>query len=300
MVGIAKLKYATLDRHDAEGREYTAHYVITDVPATSGSTSILLASGLPQLGQTFSAGGDYDTYAVAVGYAGIQPVNWDASRNAWNASVKYSTLASKQRRPANSTANPIDKPPIISGGGHRRRIAAHLVRVKDTTGRDVFNSAGKFFPDGEIEVDDSSGVLRISRNYATIDLAQLDEFRDSVNVNVWMGKPARTWKMDPAIWRKVYQGNTAYYEISYEFQGNPETWDLKPRDVGTRDFLGNLPEQAGVKTHTIESIVPAGADKGRFVFDVKPAVFNGEGGNAAPFRWYKEKDFTGLGLPAEV
>lgn len=296
MPGIAKLKYSTLDRYDAEGREYTAHYTINGVGATEGPTTIILASGLPQLGDYYVAGSEYDTFAVVIGYSDVSPTSWEG-RVAWKASVKYSTIGAKQTRQAKNTDNPIDKPPILSGTGHRRRVPAHLVRAEDTQGRAVLNAAKRFFPDGEVDIDDSSNVLRITRSYASINLDTLDDFKDSVNVNAWMGKPARTWKMDPAQWRKVYWGNTAYYEISYSFQGNAETWDLKPRNLGDRDINGELPEKDGIRSSTIEILDENGAFA--YAINLKPTVFDGVGAHPNPFRWYKERDFTQLGLPEE-
>lgn len=302
MPGTAYLKFATLDRYDHEAREYTAHYLIDGVDPTEGGTTILLASGMPSLGTSYSAGSESDTYAVAVGYSGVQPVNWDASREVWQASVKYSTDPNKQRRQSQNEDNPINKAPIISGSGHRRRMPAHSVRENDQVGGFVQNTAGGHFRDEDVEVDVSSPLLRITKNYATLDLDTLMDYTDSVNSALWMNGAARTWKMDPPQWRKVYWGTTAYYEISYSFQANDATWDLQPRNEGKLDKNGKPPSIIGVVTSDWYPLDLNG--DWEFFNPIINAIgnirFDGQGGNPDPIRWYKERDFTSLGLPSTV
>ena len=67
MVGVAKLQWTELTRLDVEAREYTAHYLVTDVDPASGEgpTSVILASGLPQPGAVYTNGTEYDSALAA-------------------------------------------------------------------------------------------------------------------------------------------------------------------------------------------------------------------------------------------
>lgn len=300
MAGIAYPLWSQLDRYDSEVREYTVHYRITGHDRREGGLTALIASGLPALGSVYTGIGlePLDPYCVAIGYGSIAPENWEQSREVWRASVKFSTDRNKQRRPAENQDNPLLKPPIISGAGHRRRAAATNIRLTDTQGRKIQNTANEPFPEQEIQVDDSSSVLRITKNVATLDLDQLDDYTDSVNNAQWMGKPARTWKMDPPQWRKVYWGNTAYYEVTYVFQGKKDTWDLQPRNLSEHDINDKRPSASGVLVDGWQPLDSAGEFV--IVSGNDEAEFDGQGGNPNAFRWYREKSFPALGLPTNL
>ena len=306
MVGTAKLINSRCTRRDVEAREYTSLYQVDSVETTLGQgpvSIILFATNLPQLGDYYGLDADMsdgDTFAVCVGYGEIAPLDWSRDRKTWTVTVNYSTDPNKQRRAAQNYDNPLNKPPIISGNGFKNRAAAHDVNLQGQgDGLQVRNKAGGMFPDREVLVDRSSNVLRITKNYPSIDLGVLDDFTDSVNSVAWMDGAPRTWKMEPAAWRKVYFANTAYYEITYEFHSNPETWDLKPRNMGKHDKNGDPVEVGNVVVNDFVDLDLLGlVALPAFGVAVDPVKFDGQGPNPDPFRWYKERDFTQLGLPS--
>lgn len=298
MPGVAKLKYATLDRYDSEAREYTAHYVIDDVDPTEGGKSILNASGLPQLGNSYVAGADTDVASVVVSYSSVAPVNWNQSRTVWQAAVKYSSDQKKQKRPASSGSsdNPIDKPAIYSIAGITKRRSAYEIRGFETNvaGVELKNKTGIFpFPDAEVQVDDSNLVLRITKNYAILDFFKLNYYTNAVNSNNWMMMPARCWKMDPPQGRLVYWGETPYWEASFSFQGHAENWDLKPKSLSVLDINADPPENP---TGTYLTGYWPVDDAGEFTF-IDTNTHDGKVAGFDPFQWYTEVDFTSLGLP---
>lgn len=288
MAGVARLIYATMTRYDAEVREYTALWEWENQSPLEMGVTAILASGLPQLGSAYVAGSEFDTFATCVGYSNIAPKSWEDSRLVWRANVNYSTDSNKQRRPAQNSDNPIDKPAIISTRGHRKHITAKQTNF----GAPIVNTAGGSLPDDQLQVEDSDLVLTITKNHANISLQTLIEYTDSINASTFFQQPKHTWKMEPPRVQLVYHGNTPYFTVTYEFRNKKDDWRLKPRNMGTYDLNADLAAMVSSLDGRYQDLDADGN------FAAIPYYYDGTNG-LDPVEYYPAKNFGALSIPTD-
>jgi hypothetical protein len=188
---------------------------------------------------------------------------------------------------------PLEHPIKISWG--LTRFDTPLEQATDPNTGDIIavvNSAGDYF-DPPPTKDDSRWKLSIVRNEQTYDPSYADTYRDAVNNAVWFGGlfDVGTAKCCGILGTLQYNPTCGYYyEVTYEFEINYNTWKKKILDQGL---------------YTLDSsnvYSPALDDKGAPV--TQPVLLDGAGAKlaegAAPvyleFEVYSMVDFGPLGL----
>ena len=94
----------------------------------------------------------------------------------------------------------------------------------DVYNQPIVNSAGSAFE--SIPVDDSRPVLKVTHNEAVFSIGIADIYKDSVNGDVFLTCPPRTVKLSNVSAKNIKdQVYGWYWQVSYEFMFNRNTWD---------------------------------------------------------------------------
>ena len=272
-------------------REYTRNYVVTtDDPAT-GPRTVLAATGVPRVLDSYGTATETDDEAVVVTRRIRQNRN---SALHWNVEINYSTDADKRRMEA-SRENPLDAPPTIIFGFERFRVIAidgFLVTGTAAETRSAIVNSSKQPFDPPPMKDESRPVLTVIRNEQFFASATAVGFQDAVNDDAFAGAEegqvkvqniTATQQIDPA------NPDFEFWRVTYSFAFKKEGWSLKLLDHGTRV----------VDPDDISLFVPYTEDG--VVTDI---LLNGNAGkNAAgaadvflEYEVYDKKDFAELGL----
>lgn len=207
-------------------RSYTVKFRVFTNNRSDGPQEASSASIIPRRGDPYIYGADNDYGAIRSGIT-ISLTNVRDSMKDWTIVCTFTSRPMRTHPDAFQVDDPVLLPPEI--GGSFLMMQKPVTRDKD--GNCVVNSALDFFEG--LTVEDGLPTLTIAKNYATIDLAQLSDFCPSVNSTPFWGMGVRCWKLTAAPWKRLWKGSgVPYYQISYEFQLNWETWDLKPADRG--------------------------------------------------------------------
>ena len=186
----------------AEGeRSYLSTYqAISDDPQ-DGPLTVTTSPLLPSFTDHLVAGNDVDFGVFPVNYKAKRPIR--TNRLNWEVYITFSTKGTKRHESYQD--DPVLQAPIVSGGGVRfSRITMH-----DKDGNAITNSAGDVVVD--VEMDDDRGTLRIQKNFATLELAQFHEFKNTVNDATFWGLGPREWKMSFPRWEQKFRGNNTSY-----------------------------------------------------------------------------------------
>lgn len=118
-------------------------------------------------------------------------------------------------------------PRISWGFAQFQRIAD-----KDAEGNDIRNSATEPF-DPPLQVDDSRPILQVVWNRPNFDESWAETYRDTVNDGAFFGKDAKTVKCSNISANRVYNQDIGWFwEVTFEFQVNKDTWTRKLFDQG--------------------------------------------------------------------
>lgn len=152
----------------------------------------------------------------------------------WVASITYGPWTAQLN---SATGNPVDRPPRF------RFACTRGVRIanQDINDNPIVNSAGDFY-DPPIEADTTLIVLVVTRNEAQVDFPVVLGWCDHVNEDAWNGFGPRTLKVAPInLPDREYsqESDQLYYPMEYQLEYNPDTWDKKILDQGTREFDTN-------------------------------------------------------------
>ncbi len=277
-------------------REYVTTYRVVTDSGLDGPVTSRDAPGIPQIGSTYTFGGDFDTGAYASSYTSSLQSE-DESYRVWQVDVNYTTAGSR-RCDTDFENNPLLRKPVITLDGIRYEGLTEV----DKDDNPITNTAGTVRP---LPRDYTRQILRITKFQPSIDTAQLREFTDSLNDSDFFGLTSEMWKMSFPRIEELYQNCTAYYRVSYEFETRGETeWTDLPIDKGPDEIVEFLGEFAKVK---------ATDDYGQPVGEVLLNGINGKRldevalglGTTVPqyvpdvIRIYPTKDWTQLNIPQD-
>lgn len=142
-----------------------------------------------------------------------------------------------------TTEDPLDEPPHRSWTSV---ISAEPITY-DIDGNSIENTAGKVFkPPITINVYDSA--LRITRNEATFNPVQQAEYRNTTNLQTFLGAPPGTARLVTFDGDEVIEADMTYwrvlYEIHFRLQKRPEDqskylgWLRRVANRGLMQYLG--------------------------------------------------------------
>jgi hypothetical protein len=213
-------------------REYTVVYLVGTDDRSDGPQVVMSAFGIPNVGDIYTPGNDFDAQAIVIGKAPRQTSPWE-----WEVDVSYSTqVEEKPEQPA----SPLEEPPKVSWGFQERRILVHgyyntSLAPDARTGwdRGIFNSAGELY-EPHPEVDIAEVVLNVSRNVASIDWATFFALANCVNFAPWNGADSRTLRLKAPTADSAYDRTIGtYWQVSYGVVYRYDTWDIQILNQGT-------------------------------------------------------------------
>lgn len=223
-------------------KEFQAIYKVTSDDKRDGPGQARVAFGVPQIGDTYSAGNDFDGSCVVVG----KEVN-DVDLCEWEVVVTYSNDV-PEGDPVGFTYqdNPLAKPAEIGYGFQNRRVLIPG-RYNDPLGPPSDNTwqQGIFAPNGELfnpqpEIEISEPILTIKRNVNP--LPNLLVLANCVNSDFFQGATPRQLKFNaPQAARQWHKSIGFFWEVSYSLVYRWETWDIQLLNQGTYYFSGGKP-----------------------------------------------------------
>lgn len=169
--------------------------------------------------------------------------------------------------PAQMPENPMKRPLQVSWSSSIYQTVAYA----DVTGKAIVNSAGDYF-DPPIDMDDSRPLLTVVRAEPGYDPILTYNYKDAVNSGPFWGMPAGVWKLKDRRSERVYNTDAGtesgyYYEVTYEFEMNPQGWVKKILDQGLRQLVGV--NQVNIKDNNGDEIT-------------SPVLLNGQGKQLQP------------------
>jgi hypothetical protein len=161
-------------------------------------------------------------------------------------------------------------------------------------------------------VEKSYAIITVTKNYAQVKFDYLETYVDSVNLDPWNGRAARTCRMLAIEYERPEQTNGySYWRVTFRIKYKPgswtgaysndegQGWDIRLLDHGFRTRTGTDPN------YTWTDITdPSTGEKPE-----KPVKLNGQGGlhpsysgvtssanNYVTWEVYKRRAWSGLGL----
>lgn len=228
-------------QRDSDGhRTYKVVYCVLTTEPGEGPISVMQASGLPAVGDTYSYGSESDPYAFCHPDFQITPETretWGPTR--WRVEVTFSTKPLRRCQETN-IEDPLLEPPQISGSF----VSEDVEVSQDRFGKPITNSAFEPFQGDLVKFRQSRPQVKISMNVGTLDLAFLSNYVNKVNSDTLWGLPKRCVLLSSLSWERLVWGTCSfYYKLNYEFLINPDTFDRDLVDQGTRVLRGFWIEQ---------------------------------------------------------
>lgn len=228
----------TVQRDNEGHRDYEAIFLVEQESVEDGPNMALFADGLPNTGDVWDFGNDYDPWAFC------QPETRVSRHQAieghrhlyWQVAKKFSTRPLK-RCQDQSIENPLDEPPQISGS-----FTSYMKEAeKDRNGKHILSSSLEKITG--LERDIKMPTVVISMNSLSLDLATVTQVISSYPLNdsaMW-GVAARCVKLTNFSWeRRLYGTCTFYYNRRFEFEIKFDTHDLTDvADAGFKVYKGS-------------------------------------------------------------
>jgi len=298
----------SVNRDEDGHREYTLESKVVCTSVLDGPASVLTASGLPAVGTYWFFGGDVDVWAYCWPTASATPMVSDEPGYWWKVTQKFSTKPYK-RCQSQSIEDPLLEPARISGSFN----SSPYTTLKDRNGDLIESSSHESIA---VEYDISDHIVVIEMNVASLDIAELVEYNNTLNDAELWGVAARKIRLVNPTWtRNVYGTCNYYFTVHYEFAIRDKTWDeTEIADAGKRCIKGDWTE-ADPPVWTDSGL--DGSDIGHFQVAKDPngdiegskILLDGTGSRLTdldnpvfldPIELYDEKNFLLLGIPTDL
>ena len=209
----------SLDIDDQGFRTYMASYKVETDDYDDGPETVGQSSLIPQIGDAWTFGNDNDTWVWCTPYLKLEPLGRkDEKTKHWKAEVKF-TNKPNNRNPGQSNGNPLLEPQKIKGTFTNGTTKTWT----DRTGAFVQTTS---FEPIQTEIDQALASVVITQNVSSLGLSTFSPMVNTVNSTTLWGMPARTIKLSNAPWeRKYYISGSKYYQRTFEFEVNPNTFD---------------------------------------------------------------------------
>lgn len=285
-------------------REYTVTYLVTTNDWNDGPQTVRTAYGIPDVGDVYMPGNDYDAQAAVIAKRVVQREAPDE----WDVEVTYSTAPS-DRQPEQA-ATPLDEPPVITCGTNKRQIivqGCYQTAANPDPNKDfdwyVHSTNGELF-DPQPEVEISEPLVTIKRNVQAISWPYLMSLANCVNQSPFFGADARQLKLNAPQAQSAYDPSVGnYWQLTYEIAFKYDTWDIQILNSGTfyYSLLGGADLKVPFKDqegNRFVGLLDANGEAINAASDQYRGVFY-NGGDAPTFtriRYFRELDFSSLGI----
>lgn len=192
-----------------------------------GPQTVLAASGVPAMGDTYAFGNDSDTEATCIDVE----VEATESPMVWMVTATYDT----SRVFDLGILSPLNLPPEVSWTFSKYDWPLQ----RDGDGVPMVNSSSERF-DPPLTVQQSRPVLTVRRNEASFSPALAALYIDSLNSDTFAGLPPLCAKINNIAEQRAIDMGLTYYQVTYEVEFKYDTWAMFVLDQGFRDFSGKL------------------------------------------------------------
>jgi hypothetical protein len=277
-------------------REYTRLYrVITDSKLDS-ALQVCTSTGIPRLGDIYSANGSFDSTAVVLKIDGQQD---GENPQVWVITVDYGPPNVDTSNGQNNP-NPLLRPAVVSFGFNKsQRIVTRYV-----DGRPICNSAGDEF-NPPLTVDCSNPVLTVSRNEPVFNPAIAVAYQDAVNSDGFFGAAPGCAKVAGISAVSQTENNYFFWEVTYQIEFRWDGWQPILLDYGRNAFFQD-PDTQEIFKAAIWKRDHNGKELPNVPID-EPAALDGFGNELTnptpqtivsfPVICYRSLPFSQLGLP---
>ena len=267
----------------------TRSYVESD-DVLDGPRTVMQTTGLPTIGSTFGIGNDTDSWAFCTPQISVTPLATKERNYFWIVENTFTTDP-YDRDQSDERDDPTSEPYEISGSFSTFQREA----VKDKNGKLILSSSAERLEGSLLEFDDANPTIKIAKNFASLPLGTYAPMIHTVNdAPMWGLSSARMVKLANATFqRHVYDVNTFYYNVTYDFEVDFGTFDREVADIGTRVLKpganpGSL-DPADYEPHSKPGKVLLNGS-GRALTDVSNPTM-------ILIQLYDESDFTTLDIP---
>lgn len=212
---------------------------VDDTPGSAdGPFNVLNTAGLPIAGGIWDFDNDTDADSFCTLETKVTPVIENERCEYYDVESNYTSEPSEiclTEYGTSTVHDPLTEQPVISGGFVKYTELAEF----DKDGDRILSTSFEKLRGPAAEFDKSRPTIRITKNYATLDLPSLAAFIDTVNGFILWGFPVRTVKLSDITWeRKFYAGCSCYFAITYEFEIKIDTFDRDILNEGTKALNG--------------------------------------------------------------
>jgi hypothetical protein len=307
---------------DRDSRGYKTYRLIQrvkvdDTPGSADGPAVVLAMpGLPIAGGIWDFDNDTDADAFCTLERKVTPVIEGERCEYYDVESIFTSTPSDiclTEYGTSTVHDPLTEQPIISGGF----VKYTELYEEDRFGDPITTRAGEKLRGPSAEFDKSRPTIRITKNYALLDLAALATLIDCVNDDTLWGFSARCVKLSDITWeRKFYAGCSCYFAITYEFEVKIDTFDRYILDEGTKVLNGEwVPGTDTWRLININGVVPDKNNpahycryKDRFgnltrvILDINGIpILNPDDANKIFVQVYPEADFvSALDVPSDI
>lgn len=224
---------------------YTDYKVKFLVSATvaDGPSNIITAIGLPQAGDLWNFGAEYNLYAYCKQDTTVT-LHPDPKLpgELWIVEKKFSTKPDEDKCKDEAITDPLLEPQKVSGGFSKITEEATYDRFR----RPLLNSAQEQLRGAQVEFDGNRPSIKISQNVPDLQLFLIATYADCVNLYPIWGMPARFVKLSNVSWERKFYGRCyVYYTRNFEFEINYDSWDRKLLDEGKKALHGQWNQSTG-------------------------------------------------------
>lgn len=299
---VKHLSRPKLQRDKDSHRTYTVDWLVECDDETDGPIEILIANGLPRVGDYYSFYGENDYWAFCKWDMSVTPLHQSQGRGttAWKVTQRFSTKSDKEDR-QQQRENPLNEPPEISGGWNQIARKKHV----DRNNKAITNSAKEpVTTDDVLTRNIAQPTVDITMNLADLPLSVISTAINRVNSTSMWGLGPRHIRMVNAPWsRKVMTNGFMYYSVTYQFECSFESWDIPFVDQGYKVYIGPDERTEDQVNNPLNYSVPEGVEQ-----DEDPILLDGEGKRLAPGEDVvlitpeidQEFNFFTLGLPTRL
>ena len=289
---------------DEDGhRSYQLTSRVVTTSALDGPAAVMMASGLPAIGSSWSFGSDYDSWAYCWPTMEVVAVQENEPNRSWDVTQTFSTRP-LTRCQDQTIDNPLLEPPKISGSFRR---GSKLIEV-DIYDQPIQSSSHELIVG--ISKDDSKPTVIIEQNLSTLDLDNMSEYIDTLNDAELWDLPVRCVKLSNIIWNRLMFGLCDfYYTRRLEFDIDKNTFDeVGIIDKGFKKFDTRRAADTGVNRADPDNYVMIRDKNGERIAEPRyldgtgdplddpttPVLING----GDPVEKYDENNLLLLGIPS--
>lgn len=268
-------------------RIYTQMWDVYCDSSNDGPKTIMDHASIPQIGDPYAFGSEVDPGAILVnvGLSRFSPPSLASGSSVlwrWQLKLDY-----KVADPAEGDENPLLRPVEIRGG------AALFVNqtTKDKDGNVMKNAATEALP--PTDIDDAMFEVEFVRNESSSPASFIPSYINHINSFTIWGGDVHTWKCQDIRYEKKTEGIYTYWQVTYRFRYNPDSYVLQRVNEGFNYKDGS----------TLKPILLSDKTKPSEPFKLTAAgaqASDTADPNYLDFDVYEEANFSALGLPSVI